>query len=246
MALAVMTPPNKWTSGEVTKLIVQSGTLKRALTETAVAALMAKGSILSFSKGTLILQRGEQMPRFFVLLSGTARLAAHTMHGREFISMFLEPGNFWGVHPCLDEVGESHDALAQTDVQVLAVPAQNLRDLMWENREIQEALISLLCARLRMAVDVAEQFVTWTPRARLAWRVLAMAKSHGNEAIETGQTDIPVSQEALASMINLSRQRTNILLKEMQAEGLLSVEYGRLRVLDLHGLQALLEDPTTR
>lgn len=45
-------------------------------------------------------------------------------------------------------------------------------------------------------------------------------------------------------MINLSRQRTNILLKEMEREELVRLEYGRIRVRDPKAMQALLDDPT--
>ena len=233
-----------WTAEKVTDLIANSRILKQPLPQSAVKALLSKGAIKSFAKGALILQRGEQEPRFFVLLKGTARLSAHTVSGREFVSIFIEPGNFWGVHPCLDGVKESHDALAETNVEVLAIPAKALRDLMWENRDIQEALVGFLCQRFRMALEVAEQFATWTPRTRLAWRLLSMAKSHGIEKASKFGIDISVSQEALASMINLSRQRTNILLKEMEREGLVKLEYGRIRVRDPQAMQKILDDLT--
>lgn len=124
------------------------------------------------------------------------------------------------------------------------MPAKALRDLMWENRDIQEALVGFLCQRFRMALDVAEQFATWKPRARLAWRLLSMAKSHGITNPGKRGMEIQVSQEALSSMINLSRQRTNILLKEMEREELVRLEYGRIRVRDPKAMQALLDDPT--
>lgn len=233
-----------WSASEVTDLIAKSQILKHPLPKSAVEALLERGHVKSFNKGALILQRGEQEPRFFVLLKGTARLSAHTVSGREFVSIFVEPGNFWGVHPCLDGVKENDDAVAETDVEVLAVPAKALRDLMWENRDIQEALVGFLCQRFRMALDVAEQFATWKPRARLAWRLLSMAKSHGITNPGKRGMEIQVSQEALSSMINLSRQRTNILLKEMEREELVRLEYGRIRVRDPKAMQALLDDPT--
>ncbi|MGH1578619.1 Crp/Fnr family transcriptional regulator [Planktotalea sp.] len=233
-----------WTTQEVTDLITNSKILKKPLPESAVEALLKKGTVKGYEKGALILQRGEQETRFFVLLKGTARLSAHTLSGREFVSIFVEPGNFWGVHACLDDVQESHDALAETEVEVLALPAKALRDLMWENRDVQEALIAFLCQRFRMALDVAEQFATWKPRARLAWRLLYLAQSHGIVAHGRRGLEVAVSQEALASMINLSRQRTNILLKEMEREGLVRLEYGRIGVRDVDAMQALLDNPT--
>lgn len=233
-----------WTAEEITELIAKSEILKQPLPQSAVAAFMEKGTFRSYEKGALILQRGEQKTQFFILLKGTARLSAHTAMGREFVSVFIQPGSFWGVHSSLDDFSESHDALAHTSVEVLAIPAKDLRDLMWENRDVQEALVSLLCHRFRTAVEVAEQFATWTPRARLAWRLLFLAKSHGIAIHGRRGLEVAVSQESLASMINLSRQRTNILLKEMEREGLVRLQYGRIRIRDLDEMEELLALPT--
>lgn len=233
----------KWSATDIASLIEQSGVLKKPFSGDTVAALLARGQILTFDKGAIVLQRGEQSQRFFVLLRGTARLVAHTTDGREFVSLFIQPGNFWGVHPCLGDVAESHDALAETDIEVLAVPAPQMRDMMWEYRDFQENMVDFLCDRLRLAIEVAEQFATWTPRARLAWRILAIVNSHGKRSDASDIKEIAISQESLASMINLSRQRTNGLLKDFESDGLLSIRYGRLRVMDIAGLQALYDDP---
>ena len=141
-------------------------------------------------------------------------------------------------------LAESHDAIAETDVEVLVVSAQALRDLMWENRDIQEALVGFLCQRFRMALDVAEQFATWSPKARRAWRLLSMARTHGISNPGKPGIEIQVSQEDLAPMINLSRQRTNILPKSMEREGRMHLDYCRIGVRDPEAMQAIPNDPT--
>lgn len=232
-----------WSTENIAAVVVSAGTQKNDLSVEAISALRTKGQIKKYDRDTLITQRGTKLPRFFLLLSGTTRLTAHTMNGNEFVSAYVEPGNFWGVHPCLAEVSETHDAVAVSDVVALVIEARDLRDLMWEHREIQEAMVQFLCSRLRMVVQVAEQFATWTPRARLAWRITEMVKSHGVKQPETGEVDISVSQEALASMINLSRQRTNLLLKEFERQGVLGIKYSGIKVLDQDGLRRHFEDP---
>ena len=46
-----------------------------------------------------------------------------------------------------------------------------------------------------------------------------------------------ITQQELAYLVGLSRQRVNEALRSLQARGLIRIEYGGLRVLDLAGLQ---------
>jgi len=46
-----------------------------------------------------------------------------------------------------------------------------------------------------------------------------------------------ITQQELAYLVGLSRQRVNEALNGLSAQGLIRVEYGGLRVLDLPGLR---------
>lgn len=235
-------PDPRWSSEAIAKLVTEAGDLREGLSTVAIDALMEKGLIQKFTKGRLILEREAEEPKFHMCLSGTVRLTAITEDGREFISVFMTPGKVWGVHSCLDGTPETHDSRAETDCEVLGVSARNLRELMWQNRELQEAMTEILCKRLRLALNVLEQFATWNPRQRLAWRILQILRSNGGGGgSDSARQSISVSQEAIASMIALSRQRTNKLLKEFEQEGFIKIEYGSIRVLDEIGLEAVLE-----
>jgi CRP-like cAMP-binding protein len=47
-----------------------------------------------------------------------------------------------------------------------------------------------------------------------------------------------ITQQELGYLVGLSRQRVNEALKVLQGQGLIRIEYGGLRVLDLAGLRA--------
>ena len=47
-----------------------------------------------------------------------------------------------------------------------------------------------------------------------------------------------ITQQELAYLIGLSRQRVNEALRALQAQGAIRVEYGGLRVIDLAALRA--------
>jgi hypothetical protein len=52
-----------------------------------------------------------------------------------------------------------------------------------------------------------------------------------------------ITQQELAYLVGLSRQRVNEALAALEAEGVIQVEYGGLRVLDLTGLRSRVFEP---
>lgn len=235
--------PESWSPKVVSDLVAKAVDLRQGLSPDAVAALMTKGMIRRYAKGEHLLERDTGQAKFFLALSGTVRLTAFTEDGREFVSIFMEPGRMWGIHPSLDQTPETHDSKAETECEVLVVAGRDLRKLMWENREIQEAMTEILCKRLRLSLNILEQFATWNPKQRLAWRILQVGRTSTGDGATNPNPTIAISQEAIASMIALSRQRTNKLLKEFERDGLIKIEYGSIRIIDSQGLEETLESP---
>lgn len=52
---------------------------------------------------------------------------------------------------------------------------------------------------------------------------------------------LQVSQEEIADLSSVLRQRCNAALKRLQAQGLLEIEYGGITVTDLEGLRSHVE-----
>ena len=69
-----------------------------------------------------------------------------------------------------------------------------------------------------------------------------MARSLGalfNPVLYPGVGEVQrITQQELAYLVGLSRQRVNEALASLQAQNLIRVEYGGLRVLDIRGLRA--------
>jgi CRP/FNR family transcriptional regulator, cyclic AMP receptor protein len=47
-----------------------------------------------------------------------------------------------------------------------------------------------------------------------------------------------ITQQELGYLVGLSRQRVNLALQRLHAQGLIRIEYGGLRVLQLDGLRS--------
>jgi CRP-like cAMP-binding protein len=72
------------------------------------------------------------------------------------------------------------------------------------------------------------------PEARLAAELAALF----NPVLYPGnRTSLRISQEELAQLVGLPRQRVNQALKRLEKAGLLQTEYGGITALDLDGLR---------
>jgi CRP-like cAMP-binding protein len=64
-----------------------------------------------------------------------------------------------------------------------------------------------------------------------------IADSYGE--IDPPRRVLQLPQEQLASMLSLSRQTTNQLLKELEGQGIVSLRYGEIEITDAERLRAL-------
>ena len=70
----------------------------------------------------------------------------------------------------------------------------------------------------------------------VANRLLLIAGGYGG--LNAAQTRIRVSQDSLASMVSLSRQTTNQLLRSLESQRIVSLKFGEIVILDFDRLRA--------
>lgn len=71
---------------------------------------------------------------------------------------------------------------------------------------------------------------------RVAKQLLTIAGGYGG--LDAGHNTMRLSQDSLASMVALSRQTTNQILKSLESERILSLESGEICILDFDRLRA--------
>jgi CRP-like cAMP-binding protein len=95
-------------------------------------------------------------------------------------------------------------------------------------------LLMQLNERLGQFIAMVEHERLLDPDARVARSLAGLF----NPVLYPDQaTDVQLSQEELGYLSGVSRQRVNQALQVLEKAGLLKVEYGRIRILDLDGLR---------
>jgi CRP-like cAMP-binding protein len=96
-------------------------------------------------------------------------------------------------------------------------------------------IMNQLNERLGQFIAARESDRLNNPDVRVARSLAALC----NPVLYPGVGDIlRITQQELAYIVGLSRQRANAALQRLQDRGLIRVEYGGLRVLNMAGLQS--------
>lgn len=97
----------------------------------------------------------------------------------------------------------------------------------------------MLAARVRMLYGLAEDATLRSLRARVAHRLLVLARGDATQSQHTRQR-VALPQEALAMMLGVTRQTLSKELNALAGEGVVALGYGRIELLSLEALQRMV------
>jgi len=100
-------------------------------------------------------------------------------------------------------------------------------------------LLRLLCQRIRWTSGLAEDSALLSVPARLARRVLSLAKLHGHPVLNG--VHLVISQEDIGRFLGISRQVVNQYLQTWKANGWVELGRAKMTILDEQALQRTSE-----
>ena len=200
-------------------------------------SLLAAARVRRLSAGQRLFKRGDPPCGLYAVLEGSVRIGAVSEQGKEALLSLVEPPHWFGEICLFDGQPRTHDAFGAGQCVLLHIPQAALLKLLDEQPLYWRQLALLMSHKLRLTFINLEQLSLMPAPARLAHRLLMIAGGYGE--IDPPRRVLQLPQEQLASMLSLSRQTTNQMLKELQAQGIIGLGYGEIEILDAERLRAL-------
>lgn len=195
------------------------------------------GEQVSLLEGQCLFARGDAPDGVYCVLQGTVRISTVTEAGREMIVALLEPPHWFGEIALFDNALRTHDAWAVGDTSLLRLPQRKLEKMLARHPQDWLFFGRLLTQKLRAVFSAMEDIALTSPTARVARRLVNMTDGFGTLAAGS-QRRITVSQEALGSMLSLSRQTINQSLKDLEVAGAVQRMRGTIVIVDIGTLIA--------
>jgi CRP-like cAMP-binding protein len=213
--------------------ILRSGRWFSALQPRFADLLLELAQPRSLETGEALFLRGDALEGgLFAVVRGSigfSGVGGQSEHAREALLTRMGPSTWFGEIALFDGSPRTHDAHAMEPSVVLQVPRQPLLDWLQQHPAHWHDMGVLMSGRMRAAFAALEDLALLPAPQRLARRLVAMARGYG-ERLDV----VP----ALARMLSISRQTTNLLLQGLQARGLIRVQRGEIEILQWQALCA--------
>ncbi|CAB3910233.1 Crp/Fnr family transcriptional regulator [Achromobacter anxifer] len=184
--------------------------------------------------GSIIERKGELAQAWIGVLAGLVKVSVGNAEGKVASLTGVPAGGWIGEGSLLKREIRKYDIVALRDSVVARLPAATFDWLLDTSIPFNRYLLHQLNERVAQFIGKAEYDRLLDPDARVA-RCLAELF---NPLLYPGMgMRLAITQEEVGYLARVSRQRANQALRKLEEAGLLNVEYGAVRVLDLDGLK---------
>jgi CRP/FNR family cyclic AMP-dependent transcriptional regulator len=213
----------------------------REFTAAELDELLTYARVERFGAHQTVLLKGSPGTGMMAVIKGEIRISGPGADGREVIFNMLGPGDIFGEVALLDGGERSADATATTACEVLVIERRNFLPFLERHPPVATKLLIALCAKLRRTTEQVEDLALLDLPARLAKKLLSLARTHGRQTERGLLIDTKLSQGELAKSLGTSRESVNKQLARWQRDGFLRVVDGAITVVDREGLRQVLE-----
>ena len=207
------------------------GMLLPAERERAVADLR----VVSALPGEYVCRVGKPLTYWFGVLDGLLKMSNDNAHGVTITFMGVPPGGWFGEGTALKREPYRYNMQALRKSVVAGLPVDTFHWLLDHSIGFNRFVMSQLNERLGQFIAAREIDRMSSPELRVARSLAALF----NPVLSPGVGEIlRITQQELAYLVGLSRQRVNEAVANLQAQETIRIEYGGLRVLNLPALRA--------
>ena len=199
----------------------------------AEAALQVGGA----EPGDRVCRTGAPSNYWFGVIDGLLKMSNVSRDGHQITYTGIPPGAWFGEGTLLKREVYRYNIEALRKSTVAGLPIEVFWQLLDHSIPFNRFVMMQLNERLGQFIAAREIDRNNQPDARVARSLAALF--HPVLYPGVGQV-LRITQQELAWLVGLSRQRVNLALSALQQTGLIRIEYGGVRVLDLAGLRAYL------
>ncbi len=184
--------------------------------------------------GELICRVGRPAAHWLGLVDGLLKMSNDSASGLPLTFTGVPPGGWFGEGTVLKHECYRYNIQALRSSLVAGITVQTFDWLLDHSIGFNRFVMNQLNERLGQFIAAREIDRLTHPDERVARNLAALF----HPALYPGVgTLLRITQQELGYLVGLSRQRVNSALHALQAAGVIMVEYGGVRVLDLDGLR---------
>lgn len=190
--------------------------------------------LLQASKGQTVLAAGQPVQGWYAVLHGLVKLQTEAADGRRSAFIGVPDGEWFGEGSVLKGELRRYAVVALRDSWLMCLPREVFTELQQGNLRFNQYLVQHLNMRLGQAMTLIEAGRIRAPEHRVALYL--------SRLFWRSTRRLYLTQEELGTLVGLSRQTVNRVLRQLAERGIVSSDLGRVAILDDAALDRYLEE----
>jgi CRP/FNR family transcriptional regulator, cyclic AMP receptor protein len=215
--------------------LLPDGSLFAACRADELSDLLSLATRHDMKKGQTLLLQGDPGDMLIILLAGNAKVTMVAMNGREITLDYADAGAVLGEIAVLDGGARTASVIALGAGSYLRLTRAGFEAFVERQGGMAWRLMRELARRLRQTNNTIESDRAFASGPRLA-RFLQRLTLAGSE---DGRLRLDLSQSELGSFAGMSRENINRQLSAWADAGVISLNHGRITVLDSNFLSEI-------
>ena len=184
--------------------------------------------------GDYVCRVGRPVTYWFGVISGLLKMSSDNEQGHTMTFTGVPPGGWFGEGTALKRESYRYNIQALRASVVAGLPVDTFHWLLDHSIGFNRFIMNQLNERLAQFIAAREVDRLNNPEIKVARSLAALF----NPVLFSGVGEVlRITQQELAYLAGLSRQRVNEALQVLESQQLIRVEYGGLRILNLDGLR---------
>ena len=204
---------------------------------------LALGSlrVVQADAGEVLCRTGRPASYWFGVIDGLLKMSGDAGDGAAPLTFTgVPPGAWFGEGTLLKGEAYRYNIEALRRSVVAGITAEVFHELLAHSLPFNRFVVNQLNERLGQFIAAREIDRIHDPDSRVARNLAALF----HPVLYPGVGEVlRITQQELGYLVGLSRQRVNEALRTLQAQDLIRIDYGGVRVLDLAALRAYRGQP---
>ena len=206
-----------------------------AMTEAEQALAIPRIVVGDAEPGDLVCRFGKAPTYWFGVVEGLLKMSTDNEQGYSVTFTGLPSGGWFGEGTALKRESYRYNVQALRNTTVAGLPLETFHLLLDKSIGFNRFVMNQLNERLGQFIAAREIDRLANPDVRVARNLAALF----NPVLFPGVGEVlRITQQELAYLVGLSRQRVNVALNALQQAQWIRLEYGGVRVLNLTALRS--------
>ncbi|HTF20706.1 MAG TPA: Crp/Fnr family transcriptional regulator [Chryseolinea sp.] len=192
---------------------------------------------ISFKRDQFVYMTDDPASYVYLVASGRVRLGHYLENGNEVTTAILSQGEIFGELAMAGEVKRRDFAQAMESATICPLTTEQLKELMYENKDLSFKILKLIGLRLMKLERKLELLVFKDARTRIVEFLKDMASWKGTKVGYETLIPMSLSHKDIAALTGTSRQTVNAILNGLKEANQINFNRRQILIRDIETLR---------